>query len=382
MEVDEEPRNSTDPVENASPAPDPETELETVAAAEDDASSNPDRVGCPAIMLPEDGPGSEEGGQKDSACREHAGEAGAEEGSVPVEDAVDPREMDTTPVATPPSPAASPETEEKISIAEYHAPTPEGYVTPTGVLSATGSPIWPRASPKRKQLSSPEGSEIAAGLVCAVKRHCGSVSELALDPRLPGRMPYGLPSRLDGEELASVGRRESQSSMSERGEGLRTPPTTPVHAAHSSNASQEEEPEDLVFATPPEENKSFGTLTTNPAADKEGPNGNFLGPLDELAASPSHSTNVSSPAGATLSSPAGQETSEGAVPPSVRSEGEPPTGSEPTAVSTRPSSPDAEGEDNPTIPPFQFTQPLNVSTDSRENDFGSPIGEITEPYQR
>ena len=214
-----------------------------------------------------------------------------------------------------------------------------------------------------------------------MKWHCGSASELALDPRLPGRMPYGLPSCLDGEELESVGKRESQSSTSERDEGLRTPPTTPVHAAHSSNASQEEEPEDLVFATPPEENKSFGTLTNSPAADKEDASGNFLGPLDELAASPNHSTPVKSPAGATLSSPVGQETSEGAVPPSVRSEGEPPTRLEPAAVSTRSSSPAAEGEDNPTIPPFQFTQPLNVSTDSRGNDFGSPVGEITEPYQ-
>ena len=35
---------------------------------------------------------------------------------------------------------ALPEAEEKIPIAEYHAPTPEGYVTPTGVLSATGFP--------------------------------------------------------------------------------------------------------------------------------------------------------------------------------------------------------------------------------------------------
>ncbi len=382
MEVDEEPRNPTDPVESASPAPDPETELETVAAAEDYASSNPDGVGCPATMFPEDGPSPDEGGQKDSPRREHAGETGAEEESVPMEDAVEPREMDTTPAATTPSPAASPEAEEKIPIAEYHAPTPEGYVTPTGVRSATGSPIRPRASPKRKQLSSPEGSEVAAGLVCAVKRHCGSASELALDPRLSGRMPYGLPSCLDEGELGSVGRRESQYSMPERSEGLRTPPTTPVHAARSLNASPGEEPEDLVFATPPEENKSFGALTNNPAADKEDATGNFLGPLNELAASPHHPTNGRSPAGATQSSPAGQEASERAVPPPMRSEAAPLTESEPTVVSTWPPSPDAEGEDTPTIPPFQFTQPLNVSTDSRGNDFGSPIGQITEPYQR
>ncbi len=215
MEVDEEPRNSTDPVENASLAPDPEAKFETVVAAEDDASSNPDGVGCPAIMLTEDGPGPDEGGQKDSSRREHAGEIGAEEETVPVEDAVEPRDMDITPAATPPSPAASPEAEEKIPIAEYHAPTPEGYVTPTGMLSATGSPIRPRASPKRKQLSSPEGSEIAAGLGCTVKRHCGSVPELALDPRLPGRMPYGLPSHLDGEGTGER-RKEGESILNVR----------------------------------------------------------------------------------------------------------------------------------------------------------------------
>ncbi len=64
------------------------------------------------------------------------------------------------------------------------------------------------------------------------------------------------------------------------------------------------------------------------------------------------------------------------------SEEEPLTGPEPVAVSTRPSSPASEREDSPAIPPFQFTQPLNVSTDSRGDDFGSPIEEITRPYQR
>ncbi len=148
MEVDEEPRDYTDPVGTTSPAHGPETELEKAPAAGDDASSNPDGNGCPVMMLPEDGPGLSEEGQKDSPYREQTGEVGAEEESVPVEDVVDPREMDTTPAATPPSLAASPEAEEKISIAAYHAPTPEGYVTPTGMLSATASPTRPRASPK------------------------------------------------------------------------------------------------------------------------------------------------------------------------------------------------------------------------------------------
>ena len=85
--------------------------------------------------------------------------------------------MDATPAATPLSPEAAPETKEGANVTEYCAPTPEGYVTPTGCLSTMGSPTRPRTSPKPKQLSSPEGSEIAAGLVSTVKRRCGSESE-------------------------------------------------------------------------------------------------------------------------------------------------------------------------------------------------------------
>ncbi len=170
--------------------------------------------------------------------------------------------------------------------------------------------------------------------------------------------------------------------MSERDEDPRTPPTTPVHTALSLGVSQEGEPEDLIFATPPEENKSSGMPIDSPATGKEDANGNFLGPLDETAASPNHPAPTRSPAGATPSLPAGPEASNGDVPPSAGSEGEPPSGPEPVAVSTRPSSPVTEREDSPTIPPFQFTQPLNVFTDYQRDDFRSPDGEITRPYQR
>ncbi len=57
-------------------------------------------------------------------------------------------------------------------------------------------------------------------------------------------------------------------------------------------------------------------------------------------------------------------------------------GSSPRNLSRPRASPIAEEEDDPTIPPFQFTQPLNQSTDSRGDDFQSPMGEVTRPYQR
>ncbi len=53
MEVDEEPRDSIDPVGNALPAPDPESELKKAPTAEEDAPPNPDGGCCPIDMSPE-----------------------------------------------------------------------------------------------------------------------------------------------------------------------------------------------------------------------------------------------------------------------------------------------------------------------------------------
>ena len=101
MEVEEEPRDSTDPVGNASPAPDPETELKKAPAAGEDAPPNPDGACCPIIAPPKDGPGSDKESQKDSPRREQVGETGAEEEPIPVEETLEPREMDATPAVTP-----------------------------------------------------------------------------------------------------------------------------------------------------------------------------------------------------------------------------------------------------------------------------------------
>ncbi len=102
MEVDEEPRNSTDPVGHTLPAPDLESELKTVPAAEEDAPPNPDGACCPIEASPEGGPGTDGENPKDSPRHEQAGEAGAEEDPFPVGDTVELREMDATPAATNP----------------------------------------------------------------------------------------------------------------------------------------------------------------------------------------------------------------------------------------------------------------------------------------
>ncbi len=366
---------------DASPAPNPEPELKEVPTAEESAPSNSDGASCFIVISPEDGPGLDEESQKDSPRREQVGEGGAEEELSPVEETLEPWEMDATPGAAPPSPDAAPEAEGRANVAEYHAPTPEGYVTPTGVLAATGSPMRPRTSPKRKQLSSPEGSEVAAGLVSAVKRHCGSASESIPGSRLPGRMPYGLPPRIDGEEPGIVEGEESRTSTSEGDGNPETLPTTPEHTARSPGLSQEEEPDDLVFTTPPEGDRPSGTPKDSPTKGEEDLNGNFLGPLDGLAAPPNQPATTGTPAGSEPPLPVGQEVPTEDILPPVGNEREQPSELEPVAVSTWPFSPVAEGEDNPTIPPFRFTQPLNLSNDSCRDDFKSPSGEVTRPYQ-
>ncbi len=125
MEVDEEPRDSTDPVGDASPArgnPDPETEARKTFPVGENTSPNPNGTGCPIIVLPEDG-SSPKGESKETCSQcDQGGDTGAKEESVPVGD-VDPRERDTAPATTPPSPIAWAEAEEKIPTAEYHAPT-------------------------------------------------------------------------------------------------------------------------------------------------------------------------------------------------------------------------------------------------------------------
>ncbi len=159
MEVDEELSDSTDPVEDALPAPGPETKLTKVPVAGEDALPNPDGACFSIVTPPEEGPGLYEGSRKNSPHREQVGETRAEEEPIPIEETLEPREMDATPAVAPPSPDMPTGAGKRVTVAEHHGPTPEGYVTPTGVLSATGSPMRPRASPKRKQLSSPEGTD-------------------------------------------------------------------------------------------------------------------------------------------------------------------------------------------------------------------------------
>ncbi len=104
MEVDEEPMDPTDPVEDTLPVHNPETELKEVPAAGESVPPSSDGASYHIMVSREDGHGSSEESQKDS---EQAGEAGAEEKLSLVEETLEPREMDATPAVPPPSPEAA-----------------------------------------------------------------------------------------------------------------------------------------------------------------------------------------------------------------------------------------------------------------------------------
>ncbi len=416
MEVDEEPIDSTDPVEDILPVHSPEAELKEVPAAGESGLPCPGRASSSIVVPQENGCDLNEGSQKDGLQSEQVDEAGAEGGPSFRGETLEPREMDTTPTVTPPSPKAALEMEERANVAEYLAPTPEGCVTPTALLSATGSPTQPRASPKRKQLSSPEGSEIADGLVSAVKRHCRSASETAPSSRLPGRMPYGPSYRADGEELEVAGGEEKQTPMLQRsedsrtplattertehspelspreepqapmlqrsGDSSRTPPATPERTDHSPDLSPEEEPEDHLFVTPPEGDRPPGIVRDEFAGAEGDTSGDFPEQPEELAAPRGQVTPAETPAGTKPQPPAGPDAPDKDTPLPDGDEEWQPSEPEPVVASTWPSSPAAEGGDDSAVPPFQWSQPLNLSSDSCRNDFESPNGEVTRPYQR
>ncbi len=269
MEIEEKPINSADPAEEVLPARGPETKLEKVPAAGKSTPSRPDET-CSSTVVP--------------------------------------RETEATSTTPSPSPGATPETKERAPVVGHRAPTPEGYATPTGSLSATESPTRLRTSPKRKQLSSPDGSEIAAGLVSVVKRHCGSASEPIPCAQLTGQTPSGLPSCVGGEQLEVVGGKESRTPTVEKDGDLEIPPTTPDRVDPSLDPSQGGETDDPVFATPPEGDRSPGTAKGEATRVQEDINGNLPGQPDEFVVAQSQHTSLESPAGTQPQPPAGLDT--------------------------------------------------------------------------
>ncbi len=102
MEVDEEPINPTDPVEDILPVHSPEAELKEVPAAGESVPPCPDGASSPIMVPREDGCDLNEESQKDSLQNEPAGEAEAERSPSFVEETLELQEMEATPGAISP----------------------------------------------------------------------------------------------------------------------------------------------------------------------------------------------------------------------------------------------------------------------------------------
>ncbi len=162
----------------------------------------------------------------------------------------------------------------------------------------------------------------------------------------------------------------------------RTPPTTAERTDPSPDLTQEGEPEDLLFVTPPGGDRPSGTTKDELTKGEGDTNGNFLEQLEELAAPQSQPTPAETPAGTEPPPSTGPNAPTEDTPLPVGDEEWQSSEPEPVAASTPPSSPAVEGWDDSAVPPFQWSQPFNLSSDSRRNDFESPNGEVTRPYQR
>ncbi len=152
---------------------------------------------------------------------------------------------------------------------------------------------------------------------------------------------------------------------------------TPERTDPSQDLSQEGEPEDLLFVTPPEGDRPSGMAKDELTQGEGDTSGNFLEQLDELVAPQSQLTPAETPSGIGSPPPAGPDAPTEDIPPPVGDEGWQSSEPVPVAASTPPSSAAAEEWDDSAVPPFQWSQPLNLSSDSRRNDFESPNGEVT-----
>ncbi len=177
-------------------------------------------------------------------------------------------------------------------------------------------------------------------------------------------MPYGAVSCIDEKEPKAVGEGEAQVPMLQRDEDPRTPPMTPEHTGNSPELSQGEEPEDLLFVTPPEEDRPSGTAGDEPTKAEGDMNRDFSEQTDELVASRSQLTPAETPAETEPQPPVEPDAPNvGTQPPDGDEEWQP---SEPelVAASMPPSSPaasqGAEGWDDHVIPSFQWSKPLNL----------------------
>ncbi len=176
METEEGPTDPTDSVEetllahNAS-ADSIEMPAEVIGTPPRSGELTPIGTSSPVVAPRDSGPDPGVGNRESDPQEPESDEV--EEKFSPANEVLEPRGMEATPAMT-----SRDRTGYKggIGAVGQTVSTTKRCVIPMDLLTVD-SPSRPRTSPKRKQLSPPEGSEVAADWENTVKRHCSSMQE-------------------------------------------------------------------------------------------------------------------------------------------------------------------------------------------------------------
>ena len=206
METEEGPMDPTDPVEET---PSARSTSADPTQAPIEVIDTPHHSSEPAPGDSE--PGPDEGNRPGDPQDMEAESDGTDEKLPLGNEELEPWDREVTPEKVTPPSEAGKDTREGSEEVGPTVSAAERCVTPTDLL-LIDSPSRPRPSPKRKQLSPPEGSKAATEWENTVKQHCGSTPERTPSSRLPGRMPYGLPPATK-ETASGVAESEGDGSM-------------------------------------------------------------------------------------------------------------------------------------------------------------------------
>ncbi len=231
MDTEEGPTDPTDPVGEPSPANSPSADstrkpvgvIGTIFHSGEPASIG---TSSPVVTPRDSEPGPDVGNQEGDPQDVEAESDGADEKYSLGNEELGPRGMEATPALASSPPETVPDARESSAEIGQTVPTTERCITPTDLLSVD-SPSRPRISPKRKQLSPPEGREVAEDWENAVKRHSGSTPEHTPFSRLPGRMPYWSPPLAEEMGLGATGEEGGESMPPREKEEPVAAPTMP-----------------------------------------------------------------------------------------------------------------------------------------------------------
>ncbi len=262
MEVEEEPMDSADPVEETlsthGTSADPiEMPTEIIGTSPHSGKLAPLRTSSPITVSGDGGINLNEGSRRDNPQDMEAESDEADKKFSLAKEVLEPRGIDATPAATSLPLETGPDITEGSGVVRQIVPTTERCVTPMDLLTAD-SPSRPRTSPKRTQLSSPEGSEIAAGWDNSIKRHRSSTPEHTPISRLPSRMPYWTPCLAEKEGPGAAGEGGDKSPLPRKDEEPMAPLVAPEDVGEPSELQRGEELKDLLFMAPLDGDKPSG----------------------------------------------------------------------------------------------------------------------------